>query len=443
MISAVLLSLAGATTGQTNLETNAGIQFNFSTPGAGNLALGGAFLALADDATAAYTNPAGLTNILEPEVMIEGRSWGYTHMFTDRGRLEGRPPTGTGLDTIAGLEDGEAENDVTGLSFLSYVYPRKKWAIAFYRHELANFEADFTTRGAFLELTRSRSPLGFPFFLDGRLASLRNAMKLEIANYGVSTAFKLGETLSIGLGAAYYELSIDSTAERFTPNLFDPPDFSQAPASFQSQTGDDSDLSFIVGCLWQGAGQKWSAGGVYRAGPDFSFDATSQSGPATPPFAAFAESQRARFHVPAVYGLGLGFRPTGTIRISFDYNRIEYSDLTRDFVDIFNVGELFGLDPELDAFKVDDVDELHLGFEYTYLGWTSPFNIRVGAWHEPDHSLHYEGERSGLQAVYRRRDDELHYTAGFGVSRGRYQIDAAFDYSERISTASLSAIFRF
>src|SRR5262245_15115285 len=130
---------------QTNLETNAGVHFNFSTPGAGNLALGGAFLALAFDASAAYTNPAGLTTIAAPEDLIEGRHWSFTHEFTDRGRIEGREPTGMGLDDIAGLRDGHAEDQVTGLSFLSAVYPRRNWSFALYRHELVNFQANFST----------------------------------------------------------------------------------------------------------------------------------------------------------------------------------------------------------------------------------------------------------------------------------------------------------
>ena len=46
---------------QSNQEINAGVQFSFAPPGARSMALGGAFLGLADDATAAYANPAGLT----------------------------------------------------------------------------------------------------------------------------------------------------------------------------------------------------------------------------------------------------------------------------------------------------------------------------------------------------------------------------------------------
>ncbi len=51
------------------------LEFSFSNPGARSLGFGGAFVALADDATAAYANPAGLVQLVEPEVSVEGRSW--------------------------------------------------------------------------------------------------------------------------------------------------------------------------------------------------------------------------------------------------------------------------------------------------------------------------------------------------------------------------------
>ena len=450
IFSAILLSIAGAASGQSNLETNAGIQFNFSTPGAANLALGGAFLALANDATTAYSNPAGLTNIVVPEVMIEGRSWGYTHLFTDRGRLDHRAPTGEGIDTIAGLESGEADDHVTGLSFLSYVYPRKRWAVAVYRHELASFEANFTTQGAFLELTRSRSPLGgFPILSDGRLASLRNTMSLDIVNYGISAAYRLGKRFSLGLGLSYYDFSLSSTTERFLPPLFEASDFSAASVTdFQTQVGDDADWGLTGGFLWRSPGETWGLGGVYRQGPDFDLMATSRPGPAAfplfnrPDSALFSE-QAAKFHVPEVYGLGIAWRPTEKLMILLDYNHIAYSDLTRDFVDIFNVREVFSLDPEVDRFKIDDADELHLGFEYAFTGWTRPVNLRLGAWHEPDHSLYFVGDNAGLEAVYRQRSDETHYTAGAGISYEKVQVDFAFDLSDRISIASVSTVFRF
>ncbi len=438
---------------QTNLETNAGVQFNFSTPGAANLALGGAFLAIADDATAAYTNPAGLTKIIEPEAHVESRSWSYTHLFTDRGRVVGEPtncldtvPIAECPDTIAGRRDGEAEDRVSDLSFVSYVYPRRQWTTAFYWHNLARFEANFNTQGAYLATSRSRDALGYPDIGQGRLASLKNRMSLDIENLGVATAYRVNRRFSIGLGLSYFRFDLDSRTERFLPDLFELEDFSDPleVTSFQLQSGQDSDWALNLGFLWESLGQLWSVGGVYRQGPEFDFRAQSRQGPRLIREIVEAD-QQARLHVPEVYGLGLAYRPTQSIRVTFDWVRVGYQDLMRDFVDIFGLEDYDPpRDPQLENFRIDDADELHLGFELFFLRKEKPYILRAGAWYEPNHNLRYVApEPVGLAAIYPDRDDELHYTAGIGISRQRYRLDVGYDYSERFSTVSASAAFRF
>ncbi|MGH2670399.1 MAG: UPF0164 family protein, partial [bacterium] len=68
---AILAAIATPAAGQ---EQPATFEFSFSNPGARSMGLGGAFAALADDATAAFANPAGLVQLLEPELSAEGRS---------------------------------------------------------------------------------------------------------------------------------------------------------------------------------------------------------------------------------------------------------------------------------------------------------------------------------------------------------------------------------
>ena len=49
------------------------VQFNFLTPGARSMAMGGAFIGAADDATAAFSNPAGLAFFGTVQLTFEGR----------------------------------------------------------------------------------------------------------------------------------------------------------------------------------------------------------------------------------------------------------------------------------------------------------------------------------------------------------------------------------
>src|SRR5262249_58274528 len=82
LIALVTVPLAAQ---NTDIESLAGLQFNFGNPGARSLGMGGAFLGLADDASAAEANPAGVTILRKPEVSIEARSWLEQQIFSTRG----------------------------------------------------------------------------------------------------------------------------------------------------------------------------------------------------------------------------------------------------------------------------------------------------------------------------------------------------------------------
>ena len=128
-------------------------------PGARSIALGGAFAAIADDATAALANPAGLVQIVRPEISAEFRGTASTSAFA---------------------APFEADAGVSGLGFFSFVYPGKNWAVAIYSHQLASL--DFT----FLEAN--------PF-----------SRELTVQSYSASFGYQLTDRLSIGVGASYYD----------------------------------------------------------------------------------------------------------------------------------------------------------------------------------------------------------------------------------------------
>jgi hypothetical protein len=182
-------------------------QFSFSNPGARSLGFGGAFVALADDATAAYANPAGLVQLIQPEVSVEGRFWSYSTAYTLGGRIDGEP-TGIGIDSAVGLRTARSSDDIADLSFVSFVYPGKRWSLALYRHQLANFEFFSQTDALFRAATPPDPPS-----LTARSLDIRASTDSEIVGWGISGAYRVSDDLSLGLGVIYREGDVSSTVE--------------------------------------------------------------------------------------------------------------------------------------------------------------------------------------------------------------------------------------
>lgn len=128
----------------------------FTNPGARSIGLGGAFAAIADDATAAFANPAGLVQILRPEISIELR---FTASYNDA--------------------EFDPDHDVSGLGFFSFVFPARRWALALYSHQMASVAFGF----------------GDPDF------PLR---EFTVRSYAAAAAFKVTEHLSLGAGLSYF-----------------------------------------------------------------------------------------------------------------------------------------------------------------------------------------------------------------------------------------------
>jgi long-chain fatty acid transport protein len=427
LVSVVVAAPAAA---QSNVEVNAGLQFDFLSPGARSLAMGGAFIGNADDATAAFVNPAGLRAISRKEASIEVRGRGFSIPVIVRGHLG--DPTFQGVDTISGLQEIEQDQDATGLSFLSFVLPRPRWAIAAYRHELANFETNVVTEGPFFdvdaETVRRRLPI-------------RGAMDLNITTYGASGSFNVTPEFSVGGGVAVYDFGMDSRTDRYSitgTKFYEAADYSAANlANYQNQIGDDTAVGVNVGALFA-PNRKFQVGVVFRQGPEFDLQVTNNDARTNQPF---PDRDRAgQFNVPHVFGVGTAIRPITNLTIAADVSRVGYSRLTDGFVDIFNTA---GSATDESAFyAIDDATELHTGAEYVF-GSQVPIAVRVGYWLDPAHSLVYTGASISEQQVFKNHDDQHHFTFGGGAVFGRFEINAGGDVADRTTIFSVSGVVRF
>ncbi len=182
-----LVGLSQTAAAVTDSDVNSVVPFNLANPGARSLGMGGAFLGLADDATAAYTNPAGLTQLSEAEVSIEGRYTKYSVPFVNGGSTPIDP-----FDTEA-LHAATASNSVNNMSFLSIVYPHESWEFALFRDEVIHYNNSFTGS---LEPETVTFPDGGVF----DVFPIAGTQSVKVIDYGFSVAWKVNDGVSLGAG---------------------------------------------------------------------------------------------------------------------------------------------------------------------------------------------------------------------------------------------------
>lgn len=469
-----LLAASGSAAAITNVENNSSIPFTFSNPGARSLGMGGAFVGAADDATAAYTNPAGLTGLgLEQQVSVELRRTSFDAPFANGGTAASdRPFDPTGINY------GNASSDNNNVSFLSWVLPRENWALAAYRHDTLDFDADYVAEPTFAGE-----------FLTNPYAA---STELGMITYGVSFAYNVNEHIALGAGLSYYDFEIDTAITRFNPfDLIAGASPADALISQQSQTGDDTDFGYNLGLIFRGS-DSFNIGVAYRSAPEFDYRARNVAGPnflaaelAPGIFTGqLLADQKVGFKAPDTLSIGFSWRPSDNLTLNVDVNKINYSNLGEGNVSPFlngpdnpltlvtqravtingvtipagtAVNDIVATPAEIaiaGRIDIDNVIEPRVGMEYIFSELRFPVALRLGAWYEENHTLRFQGEVNGTTedefagnllnaVVFSTGEDEMHYSAGLGVIFSSFQVDAAFDTSDRQDIFSLSGVWRF
>jgi long-subunit fatty acid transport protein len=420
-----VLSAASAAHAQSSLQVP--LQFDFLNPGARRMTLGGAFTAVADDATAAYTNPAGLTLLSRPEVSFEGRGRHLESPFLFGGRLSG-PVTNQGVDTVAGPAYRNSIDSGFGASFLSVVYPHGKWAVTGYRHELLRVIQAYQTQGVFQRILFSGVPS------DIRELPQIGQREVHITSYAAAGAYKPNEKFAVGVDVSIYKFSLDSLFRRFlTPGFYSAPDYVTEFAR-ASQTGDSTSTAVNVGVLFA-PNSKLRLGASFKQGPGLGLvtvDSTTQPSAGT-------------FKVPNAVAIGVMFRMTQAVTISADYDRIQYSSLLDNFVvsQVPSSGR-----PQ--NFIIDNSNEIHGGVEYVFTQRKYTPAVRAGAWYDPAHGVKYVASPANdsfderFLAALPGGDSVAHVSVGGGLSLSRrFEINAAGDFTSKRRLVSASAVARF
>ena len=483
ILSMMFISTAHAQDIGTSGGDFSGLPVDLLPPGARSLGLAGAFTAVADDATAAVANPAGLSNLSTTEVSLHLRNFDSDVPFLDPDAFD------SGYYDFTGNMNKTYSDSGTDVSFVSVVKPFDNWVISAYYLNQLNFESD----------QRLTDVVYDEDFID--TYTNFNSVGASIEGFGASVAYRVGSSFSIGLTVQSSKLDLDSADTWVLDNYNDYEQGYDDPAAAAAQIIDrytvgnvigrdsgsdnsDSDVTFNVGLLWN-VSQKWSLGLVYRQGAKYDLESTKFSSyelacaagatiPSTEDCAFFAE-QNAQFgytnidnspveiQVPDTITLGIAWRPTNTLLVSLDLNRIGYSDSTP----VRNITQGFGFsinddpvdsngnfarsdfnDPAISdrsapfSEEIKDTTTVHLGVEKVFRRpgeFMSSVTIRGGAFTVKDHD----------GAVDIDTDDTV-LTAGFGMVLGgdarghkQVQVDLGASFGDDSRNIILSGIYRF
>jgi long-subunit fatty acid transport protein len=445
----------------TDIEALAGLQFNFGNPGARSLGMGGAFLGLADDASATEANPAGLTILRKPEISIEARNYQEQQIFTTGGTFPDISRTAFSHYSPA------AE-----VTFASFVYPRKNWVIGAYYHQPlrnvgAGRDVDIQTNqltgrvsasvpNFYLAAQNPTGPLSkaecealrkskndFFACLEYTVLPFVSAVDVQERTYGLTGAFKVGN-LSVGASVRYQTMDESALTFRFDPDTLEPTSVvAQSTSDLSTEkrgSSQEKDVTYTAGLKYT-FGERFSAGAVYKKGATFlapTFIANDQTG------GDFFRVAETKFHIPDVYGVGISMKPTPwELIINADAVRVTYSHLVDDFFSINSEIRSLG-----QVFQAKDVTEIHLGGEYAFLNLKLPVFIRAGAWRDPVHSVEFTGPTKSVETIadailYPKGESQTHYSIGAGTAWKNFQIDAAYDRSRHYRGGSLSVVARF
>ncbi len=374
-------------------------------------AMGGAFIGLADDWTAIYWNPAGLTQLEKPEFGVEFDSPHPT--LKDGNSVSNKLIKDPTLDTkyqmdtfinYTGLEPARFDKEEVNLHFyllngLAYCSNFKGFSIA------AGYYAPV---GHYIDWEDTVKPLTGMGDIKAKLYQ-----KLGIMVGNISIAKDLHPRFSLGAGINLLYGMLDYNAQKHLRNT-------GSDYSFEADLkGDGFGLEGIFGALFKITDQL-SLGGVYRTGGKIKMSGNAST---TLSLAAFPIDEKSHydqdFTHPATWGIGLAFRPKDNLTLTADFQRTNWSS--------------FRIDVKFDNPGVALHDK-----DYS-ADWKDSNRYRVGAEYRPN-------QRWSLSCGYLYDESPLPDTSVSLtniVDVDRHSIDVGAGYKWRISNWKLQTDIRY
>jgi len=431
LISVALLSLASSVTGQTPTPSPTPLPQDQLTlqarsnvvqgSGARALGMGGAFLARADDATAASWNPAGLSYLRVPEV-----SFVYSG-----GNLQSRATNNVTKDFSDDRRHG-SEPDFLAATFPVSIGSLSGAAqLSFQR--VISFAADRTIDDNFFPAPPAAGAPVEPSFVRHSTISTKGGFDVVALGSGwqFTRTLRAGATLNRWFNG--YEQTYDKPVA--------------LGVSHQEFRYDIRAWNVNVGVIWTPA--EWlNIGAVYKTGYEGRLwqsrlrrdplpDGTGQVVIRERRVTSDDLELDPRLIFPPAIGIGASFRPRSALTVSVDYTWTRWSDgAIHQFFDLGATGapNIFETVPYPTLIPLEipkDTEQFRAGLEYVIIRGRLRLPIRLGYFNDRQYFRSIPGyvtvgDGPPLVVNGAPRFDAL--TAGAGIIIGPLLLDAAYNY---------------
>jgi long-subunit fatty acid transport protein len=330
--------------------------------GARAAAMSDAFVAIADDATAASWNPAGLIQLERPEISVVG-SFNLVRDVFDAFEEPGAK--------------GNHTSSTADLNFFSITYPAHLRAIERNITFSLSLQKKYDLERRFnLRLDRSipeleiAGSLDYDFEQSGGLHTITPAI-----------AFELTHTLSLGLAVNLWrdtpvsQVSWDQTVTLHSQSSIgsDPPEFTDRVTrdSYKHLRGEN----YSVGLLWQ-AHPAWTLGLRFDTSFESKVDFSTVTRGSNVVGGVFSFSETRKVHFPWTFAFGAAYRRNDRLTISGDlsttnWNGFYYKDGEGTRFSLVDGAEMHEGRP------FDQTWTIRLGTEYVFLPQTPKENINT------------------------------------------------------------------
>ncbi|MBZ5589227.1 MAG: hypothetical protein LAO05_11760 [Acidobacteriia bacterium] len=418
-----------------NSAVNQGIS-NITGTGARALGMGGAFVALADDATAASWNPAGLAQLTRPGVSLV-YDWSRGPYDTKAHRVADyiNYPVGHTITTDTAYH-GTLEGSFVGFAGVTYPFVVKSRlfvAQASYRR-MASFP---TLAGHSKSTSVGQWADGRPDTTGGSYVDDKDAFTGGFDSYSLSLATQLGSKVRVGVSLNYVTVDVTDRYAQYFHDLSDPVlseqdywlnaeySFSGGQADLGVQWAPISQLTF--GAVYHTgftAKTKQTASQLYNWNADYYGE---------PPWPLTSSAFETNVHWPDAYQIGVAWQPVERLILAADYGAMAWSKAKLDEYQFPEWDE--NLQPTIVTYndlpfpsygaKQNDSSSVRVGAEYILLfGKHTAVPLRAGYFRErqlaPLSGFAEGGRIPSPPPTY------TGFTLGAGLTYGKVQFDVAW-----------------